>query len=1073
MKKISNRRYVFKKVMDYTGAAFLALLLIFLWQLYRGPIAVPFLKPYIIKALNHDDAEYQVTLDSVNIELVRSIQPIKIIANNVTYRKNDETFVVTAPKTSVSFSIRALLHGVVAPSSIEVNRPTVYLFTSYGVGSGGENLNRKKLEYYFEGFEEFIERFNAEDRSYTESYINDIRINNAEVELHEVELGRKWVLSDLNYRFERHFTNMETSFSALLKLTEQVTSTIGLDAVYRPSGNKLALRAYFADLNPGEVVDNLLEPEKKRDFYQINLPLSGQIETLIDFDEVLQNRDDVAKSVDSAFEKIVFSVEGGSGNILFADREEYKYPVSSFALNGELNAGLDKLTINDAEFDLGGQKTLLSFDVSGLKKYFLDSSPEDIKLTFKAHIDKLRFDDLYKLWPRYIAEKAWLWCEDSIYGGEASNADFVFDFGYDPQKKTIAFQNLVGNVDVVDSNLNYLKGMPDIKNIYGHVTFSPRDLKVSIDKGVSDGVIMTGGQVLLTDLDKEDNFADIKIEAESSITDALKLIDNPPLGYASEMGLKPDSFEGTAETSLGLKFELKADLEPDEVGVDVNAVLHDVRIPNIIQGKAVSAQALSLMVNNGGMRIEGNAEFDDIPVQLVWDENFGAKNYKSKYKLGFKYDAAFRKKFGLQQYSILNAPYVIGDAAVEADITAYENNRYDVDVNADMVDTELNFGFLGLVKNWGEKARLNAKLILNGSKLTSIPSLNFSKTDFVLKSKIDLDKNGAVKVVEITNIQAPKTAARGKIEFANTKKQKIKVNISGTSYDLSVFFASKSSGPQTGRAKRPQKPAKDELEDVTDTDINIAVNRLWTNPTVSVRNFAGSAKLRNGIGIEEMHLIGNYGSSPKSYLKLDYEPRPNKEHMLSIDSNDAGDTLKVLHIYENMRGGRLNIQALRQADKKIVGHAKIRNFSVHNTPILAKLLTVASFSGIVNLLTGEGLNFSHFDAPFTYENQVLSVKDGRAFGNVMGISGSGSYDRYYNELNVKGLFAPAYSLNTLLGKIPLVGNLLSGKDGTVFAANYEITGNINDPKISYNPLSALSPNSLKEMFSSIFGKNDE
>ena len=76
MKKISNRRYVFKKVMDYTGAAFLALLLIFLWQLYRGPIAVPFLKPYIIKALNHDDAEYQVTLDSVNIELVRSIQPI-------------------------------------------------------------------------------------------------------------------------------------------------------------------------------------------------------------------------------------------------------------------------------------------------------------------------------------------------------------------------------------------------------------------------------------------------------------------------------------------------------------------------------------------------------------------------------------------------------------------------------------------------------------------------------------------------------------------------------------------------------------------------------------------------------------------------------------------------------------------------------------------------------------------------------------------------------------------------------------------------------------------------------------
>ena len=110
---------------------------------------------------------------------------------------------------------------------------------------------------------------------------------------------------------------------------------------------------------------------------------------------------------DSIFEKIVFSLEGGSGNVAFADKKEYIYPVNSFALSGELKAGFENLTIKDAEFDLGGQKTKLSFDVSGLEKYFLDNNPEDIKLKFSAHIDKLKFDDLYTLWPRYIAEKAW------------------------------------------------------------------------------------------------------------------------------------------------------------------------------------------------------------------------------------------------------------------------------------------------------------------------------------------------------------------------------------------------------------------------------------------------------------------------------------------------------------------------------------------------------------------------------------------------------------------------------------------------------------------------------------------
>lgn len=114
MKKVSNKLYKARKIMDYTGVVFLVLLLLFIWQLYRGPVAVPFLKPYIIKALNHDDSEYQVTVDAVNLELVRSIQPIKIIANNVVYKKMTALSSSMRPKLpSLSVSARccaALLH---------------------------------------------------------------------------------------------------------------------------------------------------------------------------------------------------------------------------------------------------------------------------------------------------------------------------------------------------------------------------------------------------------------------------------------------------------------------------------------------------------------------------------------------------------------------------------------------------------------------------------------------------------------------------------------------------------------------------------------------------------------------------------------------------------------------------------------------------------------------------------------------------------------------------------------------------------------------------------------------------
>ena len=645
MKKVSNKLYLTRRILDYTGVIFLLLLLIFIWQLYKGPIAVPFLQPYIVKALNHDNGEYQVTVESVNLELVRSIRPIKIIANNVVYRKNDETFVVNAPRTFVSFSIKALLRGVVAPSSIEVKDPSVYIFTTYGVKDKNkkDEVSKKKLEYYFDEFEDFIEKFNSEDNTYPESYINDIRVKNAEVEFHEVDLGRKWILSDVNYSFERNLMNIETEVNALLNVQDK-SIPIGLEAEYRPISNKIGLQVYFSDLIPYAVMDNLLNDERIPGLYKINLPVSGKIGGMVNIAEVMKNKEDIIKSLDTAVEKLNFQVEGGSGNILFEDNEDSAYKISSFLLEGTIAGGLNRLNIKDADFDLGGQKTKLSFSAEGMKKLLLEGSLQDLKLTLQAKVDNMKFDDLSKYWPKYIATPAWEWCKDSIYGGEIKNADFSFDFAYDKKKQAFAFDKLSGVGDIEDSNLNYLTGMPDLKNLYGRAEFSNDTIKINVDKGVSEEVFLTGGFVKLYDLNKYDNFAEIDLVMSSSITDALKMIDHPPLGYTSDLGLDPSAIKGDTETELKLNFELKNDLKPEEVKVEVKSNLLNVEIPDVIKGKALTAEELKLLVTNEGMSVIGEAKLEDIPIALVWDENFNNKDYKSKYKISFKLNEETKKK---------------------------------------------------------------------------------------------------------------------------------------------------------------------------------------------------------------------------------------------------------------------------------------------------------------------------------------------------------------------------------------------------------------------------------------------
>ena len=1072
MAKKTVKKYRTTKILDYFGVVFLSILLLFIWQLYKGPIAVPFLKPYIIQALSSSDDSYDISLESVNIELVRSIQPIKIIANNVVYKKQDESFIINAPRTSVSFSIRALLRGIIAPSSIEVDAPSIYAFTKYGIEkTKPQDVNKKKIEYYINMAEDFLEKYNSDDKYIAENYINSIQIKNANMEFHEVDLGRKWVISDVNYGFEKEFDALHTEASGLIDINGKIASA-GIESKLNTQTKAMDLKVYFSDIIPADIVNNFVEESKQKELYQIHMPIGGEISSRIDLNKILAEKDNVVEGLDKGIKEINLKLEGGQGYIEFNEDENMKYNMSSFSTEGKISGGLNNLTVTGGKINIDGQEAKVGINIKGLKPYILENSLKDIQASITAETAKLKLDDLTKYWPRYLGESGWIWCKESLFDGEAKNAKFKFDFAYDKNKKNIVFKNLEGQVGAENATVLYLNGMPKIKNAYGLVTFTKDTININIDKGISDGVILTGGYVKLYDLDKYNNYADIRLIAESSVTDVLKLIDNPPLNFVKEMNIPADKLSGQTTTDLSLKFELKDDLKPEEVKVEVNADIKDVAIADIIKGKGLKSDELKLFVNNDYLKLSGKAEADGIPVDLVWQENFNQKSDKSNYKIIFKLDDEIKKKLGIET-EILNSPYIEGYAIVTADISVSQTEQAKVSLSADIQNAAIDYSFLGFRKLYGSEGKITAEMIINKDKLESIPSFALSKPDFNLTGKISLNKDGSLKQVDIQKVRGPKTNARAQIEWTGTPKDRlIKINVSGNSYNLTPFFDRQNENDKKKQNLSTDTSSDDDWENVTDTDINIAVNKLWTNPKVPITNFAGAAKLRHGEGVHEIHLVGNYGNSKEVKLKADYSPRPNNEYYLLINSNNAGSTFKVLRIYDNISGGNLKIEGKRSKDKDFVGHASIRDFNLHNTPVLAKVLSVASLTGIVGMLSGEGIAFSHLDAPFEYKNKVLKVEDAKAFGNVLGITMSGTYNWNNEEIKGEGVIAPAYSINSFLGKIPLVGNLLAGKDGTVFAANYSVSGTINDTDVSINPLSALSPGSLKDWFSSAFGSNN-
>ncbi|MDD4556766.1 MAG: AsmA-like C-terminal domain-containing protein [Alphaproteobacteria bacterium] len=1061
MGMLNKKKYLARRITDYVGTAIFAFLLIFIWQLYRSPIPLPFLKPYIIKALNHDSQEYAVAVESVNLELVRSIQPIKIIAREVEYKNNKGSISINAPRIEISFSVRALIRGIISPSSVVFDSPSVSVFTNYGETdkSSEMSLNEKKIGYYFDTFNRFIERFNSQDLSYPESYINYIAIQNGDFEFHEVDLNRNWNFVKANYVFDRDREDINIGIDGNLMMGEEAVP-LDFDLKYMPKVEKVDIDLAFSNFLPSKAVEAFISEQEQAAIYKVDVPINGKLDILVDFKKVLQNKNNISKSLDTAVEDFKFRFEGDDGKIAFSDNEAFNYDIKAFSLSGEVDSGLNEIKISDAQFDMGEKSTSLSLYISGFKNLLLKSSMKDLKITLKTEVEKMNFSELPRYWPRYIAEDAWIWVKEGIYEGEIKDAAFAFEFAYDAKQKGLAFKNLSGEGKVENASLNYLEGMPHAHKVFGKATFYNDKIDIKIDKGESVGNKLTDGRVILYDLDKYDNFIDIQLSATSSIPDALKLIDSPPLEFASEMGIKPDDISGKAEINLKLDFELKKTLTPEEVKVAVQSKLSDVTIKNIIKDKIIKGDRLDLSVNNKEMVVRGDVVIDELPMNLVWQKPFMNNKYLNKYELSFDLNTHMKKKLGFD-FDILKAPYFIGDTKIKANVLEVKTNKFKVNFASDLLENEINYAFLGFLKEKGVVGSLNFSVDVENDKVKKINEIKLTKEDFEVEASMDLNKKGEIETIDITKVKGPKTSAKAKVMMSKVNGQElIKVNISGLSYDISNLFEINIKSNE-----KTDLDPEEYLKQMPNTDINIAVDSLWTNKEVPVTNFAGNMKIRNKIGIDEIKMVGNFAYVKDSNFRFEYLPREQGEHLINVTSSDAGKALKILRLYDYMNGGDLKISALKEKDGKIVGHAKIRSFNILNTSLLAKVVSMASLTGIINTLSGEGIAFSHLDVPFEFDGSVIEMKEAKAFGNVLGISANGYYDYDTSRIKLGGMLAPAYSINRFLAGIPLVGRLLSGKDGTVFAASYRVSGDAENPKIKVDPLSAISPNSIKEMFS--------
>jgi AsmA-like C-terminal region len=190
---------------------------------------------------------------------------------------------------------------------------------------------------------------------------------------------------------------------------------------------------------------------------------------------------------------------------------------------------------------------------------------------------------------------------------------------------------------------------------------------------------------------------------------------------------------------------------------------------------------------------------------------------------------------------------------------------------------------------------------------------------------------------------------------------------------------------------------------------------------------------------------------------------------LRLTASDAGALAKFADLYTRLEGGNLDLVLQTDGDTSS-GKATVTNFALRDEPAFRQLVAAAPAPQPGQAVDPQDARFQKMTIAFKRSPGALDIKDAVIYNPNIGLTTEGTVDFTHSTIDVSGTFIPAYSVNNLLGKIPLVGVLLGGgQNEGVFAISYRAEGALNDPKLTVSPLSAIAPGILRKILGVVDG----
>ncbi len=654
-------------------------------------------------------------------------------------------------------------------------------------------------------------------------------------------------------------------------------------------------------------------------------------------------------------------------------------------------------------------------------------------LALDAQLDdttpQLQMPQILALWPLTLAPISRKWVTENVISGDVS--DLTAGVRIVPGEE----RRVSVGASFANGSARVVKEMVPVHDARGYMSIRDKRFMIVTEGGIvtaPDGgeIDVTGTVFTVPDMPPKPTPAVVDLKVNGPLQSILTLLAQKPYDIFKNSDLGPNLATGQVQASGRLDLIMRPKMRPEDVDFDLTGTVTNVRSDVLVPGRTIRADSLSVAVTSDQIKVSGRARMGQATGVGTWSAAVGpADRGRSSLDANVTINQAFLDEFDIE----LPANSLAGEGIAHMVVNFARNQDPTYELTSDLNRLRLAISGLGWSKARNQTGRLFVKGRLGENPTAD--TLEFEAPGLRAIGKITIADDGGLARAEFSRVRLGGWLDAPVTFIGRGRDQSPAIRITGGSVDLGLAHFSGSSDPGN-----------------VDAPISVVLDRLQINESIYLTAFSGDLNQKGGLhGTFDARVNG--GPRIRGVVAA-----LENGSAIRITSSDAGGVLKAAGVFQTARGGDLKLILAPRAEEGVYdGDLTIEKIRVVGASPLAELLSAISVVGLLEQLSEEGIAFTEVESRFRMTPDTVIIKSGSAVGASLGVSIDGTYSLKNSEMDLSGVVSPIYILNSL-------GRIFTRKGEGLIGFTYSLKGASDDPKISVNPLSLLTPAMFREIF---------